>query len=245
VRVDDPTAVTTVRRDWVGDEAALPGTWAELKRLLGRARRRWLRTLLWALLVTALAVGVAARRPPVYTTRLVFHVDSGAVVPGDASRAVLSDAQLGAVIALHGLYAHARDKTRAVAAMRADLEVSFDGSELALAWHGDDARRVFETVRDLGRIVGGEQGWRLVDPGHVDSSVPRVTFLGVLGAVVLVLALPLCGLGVGAFDRRVYDLDDVRRLGLPTLGAVRRFDGDNAGSLDARLAHDPHDRMRR
>ncbi|MGZ3429721.1 MAG: hypothetical protein ACXVCV_23885, partial [Polyangia bacterium] len=48
----------------------------------------------------------------------------------------------------------------------------------------------------------------------------------------------LCGIGVGSFDSRIYDLEDVRRLGMPTIGAVRHFDGDNAGALIARLASD-------
>ncbi|HEX9104414.1 MAG TPA: hypothetical protein VF997_19520, partial [Polyangia bacterium] len=63
----------------------------------------------------------------------------------------------------------------------------------------------------------------------------RRALLTWLGIVALFLALPFCGIGVGAFDPHVYDLADVRRLGLPTVGAVRHFDGDNAGALVDRL----------
>lgn len=241
--IDDLTAVTAVRRDWAGDEAALPGGWAELRRLVGRARRRWLRTLVWALVCAAVVVAVAARRPRRWQSRAVLRVDAAAVVPGEAGRAVLSDAQLGAAIAAHQLYPRARDRARAIAQMRADLDVSVDGDALAITLHGDDAERVYQTVRDLSQIVSDEQDWPMLDPGRVDSGLDRATLLALVGAVAFVLALPLCGLGVGAFDRRIYELDDVRRLGMPTLGAVRSFDGDNTGALVSRLARDRRDRI--
>ena len=41
---------------------------------------------------------------------------------------------------------------------------------------------------------------------------------------------------LGAFDSRVHDTDDVVRLGLPVLGHVPGFAGDNVGSMQARSA---------
>lgn len=55
------------------------------------------------------------------------------------------------------------------------------------------------------------------------------------GAAAFALLLPLAALVVGAFDGRVYDGDDVRRLGLASLGAVGAFPGDRVGSLRERL----------
>jgi hypothetical protein len=56
------------------------------------------------------------------------------------------------------------------------------------------------------------------------------------GGIVFLLALPLAVIFVGAFDRRIYDLDDVRRLGVSALGHVARFEGDNIGALKSRRA---------
>jgi capsular polysaccharide biosynthesis protein len=61
---------------------------------------------------------------------------------------------------------------------------------------------------------------------------------------VLVLIAAVIGVGVllgasvflGAFDSRVHDPEDVSRLGLPVLGHVPGFAGDNVGSLQARGA---------
>jgi hypothetical protein len=237
----DDTGGTTVRPGWAGDEAALPGTWAELLRLLRRGRRRWLRTVVWSLLLAAAVAALAAQLPRVYRSRALVRVDAGAVVPGDVGRAVLSDAQLGAVVVAHGLYPRARGQKEAIAAMRADLDVTLDGQRLAISWRGDDAERVFQVVRDLGQIVADEQRWVLADPGHADRGLDRPTRLLAVGLVSFFVGLPLVGLGVGAFDRRIYDADDVRRLGMMTIGTVRGFEGDNAGALVARLTS--RDRM--
>jgi hypothetical protein len=65
----------------------------------------------------------------------------------------------------------------------------------------------------------------------------RKEFVLVLIAVV-VGAGALIGsmLVVGAFDSRVHDTDDVARLGLPVLGQLPKFAGDNVGSMQARGA---------
>jgi hypothetical protein len=63
-------------------------------------------------------------------------------------------------------------------------------------------------------------------------------------AFVLIMVAVVVGTGallgsavfIGAFDSRVHDTDDVTRLGLPVLGHVPGFSGDNVGSLGARGA---------
>ena len=262
--MDDPTAVTTVRRDWVGDEAAAPGVRAELRRLGRRARRRPDRTLAYALLLTTLAVLAALRHRPVYQSRVVFHVEGSGGEPDRAGRAlrdwvvgsVLSDGQLLALVDEHNLYPAINEPRRAVEAIRGDLEVRVlhDGrgsQRLVIAMRGDDARTVQDTVAHLGRLV--EEARRHAHPprhvlalhltlaqaaGRDAPLFERLTLVLLAGVAAFLIALPLCALGVAAFDPRVYDLDDVRRLGMATLGAIRGFPGDNAGALVARLGHD-------
>jgi hypothetical protein len=71
--------------------------------------------------------------------------------------------------------------------------------------------------------------------------IGRPVELGLVGGVGFLLLLPLGALVVGAFDARVYDPEDVRRLGLVSLGAVGGFPGDRRGSLRERLTRDSID----
>ena len=52
--------------------------------------------------------------------------------------------------------------------------------------------------------------------------------------VALIIIGPVCMLVVGAFDTKVHDADDVRRLALPVVGHVPGFAGDDHGSLRRR-----------
>ncbi|MCU1279583.1 MAG: hypothetical protein JWM53_3129 [bacterium] len=234
--IEDPTAPTTVRHDWVGDEAALPGVWRELGRLGRRARRRWLRTLAYALGCSALAVVAVARTPPAYVSRLILRATES---PGhQAQRA--DDATMRERVA-RIVSANAR-----LAAVRGDLVVEvWPPARVAVTLRGSDAQKVYDDLTELGRrVTGGHPDprqralrWELIDPPRVAPQWPsRATLLWWIGALAFVVALPLCAAAVGAFDPRVYDLADVERLGVPTLGAVRSFDGDNAGALATRLA---------
>jgi uncharacterized protein involved in exopolysaccharide biosynthesis len=54
------------------------------------------------------------------------------------------------------------------------------------------------------------------------------------GMVVLVIALLLCVAIFGAYDTRVHDADDLRRLGLPIAGHFPSFPGDDVGALKSR-----------
>jgi len=58
--------------------------------------------------------------------------------------------------------------------------------------------------------------------------------LAMLIAVIGTGSLLGAALVLGAFDSRVHDTDDVSRLGLPVLGHVPGFAGDQVGSLEAR-----------
>ena len=71
---------------------------------------------------------------------------------------------------------------------------------------------------------------RPVPPEHGDFVLVMV------GIVVGIGALLGSALVVGAFDSRVHDGDDVERLGLPLLGHVPGFPGDDVGALATRSA---------
>jgi uncharacterized protein involved in exopolysaccharide biosynthesis len=355
-----------LRPTWLDDERAQPGATAELKRLWRRARRRWLRTLALALLITGAVVAVAARRPRRYESRIAFRVTEGRLEAGSAPRTtgrlrdyvlqvVFSNQHLTSVIKEHGLYPSLmpRDPSLAVEELRDDIHVEVwrndfaqlrtseevaRSARLAVTFHGRNAEQVYAVVRHLGRLIteseqssrlaqaelalrfADEQAdqarhllqdrkrevvekefqrlasrtpeaalarliearnlekaipraelvlqqaerarekaylrtqlerralglrWELIDGGRVEpEGMSRRTLLALLAVVAFLVTLPLCAIGVGAFDARVYDLDDVRRLGVRTVGAVRRFDGDNAGALVARLRDEARARIR-
>lgn len=71
-----------------------------------------------------------------------------------------------------------------------------------------------------------------IRPQRILKSKKTLAVLGLLG---FCFALPLCAIFVGAFDARVYDTEDVERLGLATVGHVPRFPGDRTGALRDRL----------
>jgi capsular polysaccharide biosynthesis protein len=75
------------------------------------------------------------------------------------------------------------------------------------------------------QIVHEDRPERPPQRGFVLMMVGLVIGAGTLVAVALVL---------GAFDSRVHESDDVARLGLPVLGHVPGFAGDNVGSMQTR-----------
>ena len=58
--------------------------------------------------------------------------------------------------------------------------------------------------------------------------------LAMLALICFLFVLPLCAVGIGAFDQRLHDREDVQRLGLPVVGHVPSFEGDAVGSMKAR-----------
>ena len=58
--------------------------------------------------------------------------------------------------------------------------------------------------------------------------------LAMLSLVCFLFVLPLCAIGVGAFDQRLHDREDVQRLGLTVVGHVPPFAGAEVGAMKAR-----------
>ena len=75
---------------------------------------------------------------------------------------------------------------------------------------------------------------------HRPERPTRSNFILILTAVLLGAgALVGSALVLGAFDSRVHEADDVARLGLPVLGHVPGFAGDNVGSMMTRSVARP------
>jgi hypothetical protein len=93
--------------------------------------------------------------------------------------------------------------------------------------------------------------FELIDGGRVAPPGPsKKVVLTVVAILVFLFTLPLAMLGVGAIDDRVYEAEDVQRLGLIALGELPGFGGDNRGTLEERLAVErrqrrEHERRRR
>ena len=81
--------------------------------------------------------------------------------------------------------------------------------------------------------------FEVVDPGRVPRlGISRPRELVMIGLLTLLLCLPLGCIAAGAFDGRIYDAEDVRRLGLSVIGHVDHFPGDDVGALQERLRRD-------
>ena len=83
------------------------------------------------------------------------------------------------------------------------------------------ARNRYEEVRMMDNA--GAMGLRFerIDWGAAEMRVDKKGAVIRFGIVVLLMSIPFVAMGVGGFDRRVYDSGDVRRLGLVPLGTVR------------------------
>jgi hypothetical protein len=73
--------------------------------------------------------------------------------------------------------------------------------------------------------------WRQAD---VPTDRERKIALAFTGVVVFVILLPISAMIVGTFDSKIYEVEDVRRLGLVALGKLPRFKGSNRGALATR-----------
>jgi len=65
---------------------------------------------------------------------------------------------------------------------------------------------------------------------EIDEEARNVKII-VIAAILFVLFVPIVAIGIGSFDSRIHDLEDVSRLGLPLVGHVPGFSGDRVGSL--------------
>jgi hypothetical protein len=116
--------------------------------------------------------------------------------------------------------------------------------QLRLTQIDEDQKRIEKTLSDINRSQDvladriAEAGLDLVveiaserRPLRPDSKGLLIAILGVFVGIGSLLGAALV---LGAFDSRVHDVDDVVRLGLPVLGHVPGFPGDDIGSLEAR-----------
>ena len=78
--------------------------------------------------------------------------------------------------------------------------------------------------------------FEVVDPGRIPKIVltdgAKIALVGFLAFLFL---LPVVGVGVGAYDLHVYDIEDLRRLGVEPFGHVPPFPGHRTGSLKSRM----------
>ncbi|ACY12847.1 hypothetical protein Hoch_0206 [Haliangium ochraceum DSM 14365] len=73
----------------------------------------------------------------------------------------------------------------------------------------------------------------------VPKPPPGPLLLGLVGLVCFGIFVPVCAIGLGTFDSRLHESGDVHRLGMPALGHIPAFRGDDIGSLRQRGALEP------
>ncbi len=126
------------------------------------------------------------------------------------------------------------DAQRASAAARADMTTNrYERGELrfrekalknqinTLDYELVRVRTRYEELRMMDNA--GAMGLRFerIDWGAAETVVNKKLAVARFGIMVLFLAFPFVAMGVGGFDRRVYDRGDLERLGLVPLGVVR------------------------
>ena len=136
-----------------------------------------------------------------------------------------------------------------------DDAVQRDRPELAAILHSDLARlehdrqdieralvHIATSPESLAREItaaGLDMSLSIVEEHRPERPTRSSFVLILIAAVVGAGALVGGALVLGAFDSRVHDADDVVRLGLPVLGHVPGFTGDNVGSMQTRSAARP------
>ncbi len=70
----------------------------------------------------------------------------------------------------------------------------------------------------------------------LDRPPPGPVILSVIGLICFCIFVPVCAIGIGTLDSRIHEVEDIRRLGMPIVGHVPSFQGDNVGSLEQRGA---------
>jgi hypothetical protein len=84
--------------------------------------------------------------------------------------------------------------------------------------------------------AGLDMSLAVVDERRPERPTHSGMVVMMIAAVIGTFSLVGAALVLGAFDSRVHDADDVIRLGLPVLGHVPGFAGDNVGSMRTRSA---------
>ena len=117
--------------------------------------------------------------------------------------------------------------TSTLRAYQAMLDEAVGSAEAAALAAGAEARNL---------AVNIEVAQVLRPPPPPES---RKKLLTMIAVITFIFALPLCAIAVGAFDSRVYELEDVERIGMAGLGHVPGFSGSNEGSLAQRIGARP------
>lgn len=93
-----------------------------------------------------------------------------------------------------------------------------------------------DSLADRIAAAGLDTSIAIVEETRPERPEHRNFELALLGVVLGVGVLLGSALVLGAFDSKIHDSDDVSRLGLPVLGHVPGFPGDQVGTLAARGA---------
>lgn len=125
-----------------------------------------------------------------------------------------SRVQLEQVVRLIKAVQHQLDKAQ-VKQMQDQLRAALEKRSMLLSFRQTDWARAPEP-----RLA---RSWRAV----------------VTGVALLFLLWPIAAIAVATYDRRVYNVEDVRHLGLSALGHVPPFEGDSRGSARARCPQRP------
>jgi hypothetical protein len=171
----------------------------------------------------AVRVGVDLRDPELRA--LVLHVTTlSAGTPDEEGEQVLQPTLHARTLTPSDLPAELRqaqgDEQAQALVELASLKRSLAEVERRLA---EAERR--KALLEVGRYVEDNAlglRFEVVDPGSIAASAGiGIDDLVVVGLYSFIFALPLIGLFVGALDSHIRNLDDVNRLGLPTLGRLR------------------------
>ncbi len=88
-------------------------------------------------------------------------------------------------------------------------------------------------IEEANLAVVWELAWEDIPKVFPPPGPIRLTMLAVILFCILV---PACAIGFGTIDSKVHEEEDVSRLGMPTLGHLPAFEGDQVGSLKDRGA---------
>jgi hypothetical protein len=171
----------------------------------------------------AVRVGVDLSDPELRA--LVLHVTPrSAGTPGEGGEQVLEPTVHAATLTPSDLPAALRevqgDEHAQALVELASLKRSLSGVERRLT-DAEHRKALLEVGRYVEDNALGLQ-FEVVDSGSIAATAGiGIDDLVVIGLYSLIFALPLMGLLVGALDSHIRNLDDVNRLGLPTLGRLR------------------------
>jgi hypothetical protein len=131
--------------------------------------------------------------------------------------------------------ARARGQTELVGILRIDL-AALQGDRRRLEERLTKIAGSSENLAGDIAAAGLDMSLSIVDENRPERPAHSGFVLAMVIAVVGTGSLIGAAMLLGAFDSRVHESDDVTRLGLPVLGHVPGFPGDNVGSMRTRSA---------